>query len=170
MKKIILFATSFLSISNTSFANPACIVCTVAIGASLSVARKLGVDDNVIGLWLGAILALLGYWSIWWFNQKNWNFKGRNALLMGLSFSLVGGIYIKDLTYTPQVIAYILYLDPFLFSAFVGAFIYIFSQKFYSVLKQKNGGHAHFPFEKVALPLGLLALASVYITYFPLCS
>ena len=168
MKKTMLFSAALLGFSNVSFANPACIVCTVAIGATLSIARKLGVDDNVIGLWLGAILALLGYWTIWWFNKKNWRFKGRDTLLMAFSFSLVGGIYIKDLIYTPQVIAFIFYLDPFLFCATIGALIYIFSQKFYAFLKQKNGGHAHFPFEKVALPLGLLALASVYITHFPL--
>ena len=170
MKKITVFLTCLIGFSTTVFANPACIVCTVAIGTTLSIARKLGVDDNVIGLWLGAILVLFGYWSIWWFNKKNWHFYARDPLLMLASFSLIGGIYIKDLTYTPQVIAYVLYLDPFLFTGIIGAFIYIFSQKFYAFLKEKNGGHAHFPFEKVVLPLGLLVLTSIYITYFPICS
>ncbi|MFR8207173.1 MAG: hypothetical protein ACLU99_13395 [Alphaproteobacteria bacterium] len=71
-------------------ANPACVVCTVAIGASLEVARKLGVSDAVVGLWTGAVLALLGYWAILWFDRKGWNFYGRDFLLMALSLSTVG--------------------------------------------------------------------------------
>lgn len=35
-------------------------------------------------------------------------------------------------------------------------------------MKMKNGGHAHFPFEKVVLPLILLLLTSFYLTCFPI--
>ena len=35
-------------------------------------------------------------------------------------------------------------------------------------MKAKNGGHAHFPFEKVVLPVLALALLSVYFNYYPL--
>ena len=57
-------------------ANPACVVCTVAVGASLEIARRLGINDNVVGLWAGAMLAVLGYWTIAWFEKKNWRFAG----------------------------------------------------------------------------------------------
>ena len=36
-----------------AFANPACAVCTVAVGASLEIARRMGVDDGVVGVWMG---------------------------------------------------------------------------------------------------------------------
>ncbi len=150
-------------------ANPACMVCTVAIGSTLTIARKLGVDDSVVAIWLGGLLALLGYWSIVWFDKKQWHFAGRNYLLMLLSFSMIAGVYWTELTYTPQIIGNILYLDPFLFATAFGMLIYIFSQKFYQFLKRRNGGRAHFPFEKVVLPICLLGIASVYVSYFPLC-
>lgn len=54
-----------------SLANPACAVCTIAIGASLEIARNLGVEDAVVGLWAGALLTLLGYWTIVLFDKKN---------------------------------------------------------------------------------------------------
>lgn len=169
MKKTFLQSLLILLLATKeATANPACVVCTVAIGASLSVARELGIDDNIVGLWLGALLTLLGYWTIFWFNKKHWNFWGRDIFLLLLSFSLVGAIYIKDLVYTPRVIGWILYMDTFLFSAILGAFIFIFAEKLYDYLKQKNGGHAHFPFEKVVLPMALLGIASLYFTYFPL--
>ena len=35
-------------------------------------------------------------------------------------------------------------------------------------MKNKNGGHAHFPFEKAVFPVVLLFAASVILTYYPL--
>ncbi|MBP5352318.1 MAG: hypothetical protein J6Y91_00940, partial [Alphaproteobacteria bacterium] len=97
-----------------AYANPACAVCTVGVAVGLEVARNLGVDDAVIAIWAGALLALIGYWTILWFDKKGWNFAFRNPLLMALSLSMIAGVYIKDLTYTPQPIL-IFYMDPFLF-------------------------------------------------------
>ncbi len=165
MKKTLITIGILSSISKTALANPACIVCTVAIGTSLSIARKLGVNDNIIAIWLGAILALLGYWTILLFEKKKWNFIARDYILLLLSFSMIGAIYIKDLKYTPEVILKILYIDKFLFSAIIGWIIYVISQKLYQYMKVKNGGHAHFPFEKVVIPVLMLIITSIYFTY-----
>ena len=54
---ILMFVTAF---SFNAWANPACAVCTIAVGASLEIARHFGVDDSVVGVWGGAFLALLG--------------------------------------------------------------------------------------------------------------
>ena len=96
------FAVAFL-LTTKVWANPACAVCTVAVGASLEVARRYGVDDAVVGVWAGAMLALLGYWLILWFEKKNWNFAGRNLLLMTLSVASIGFMYI-EMPYAPKVI------------------------------------------------------------------
>lgn len=150
-----------------ALANPACAVCTIAVGASLGIARKLGFDDNIVGLWMGAFLTLVGYWAILWFDKKQWNFRGRNILLMLLSIASVGVVYLKTLVYQPQPILF-LYLDPFLFSVLLGATALFGSNKLYQWMKQRHGGHAHFPFEKVVLPVGILIILSVYLNYVPL--
>lgn len=67
------FFTLLLFLTGTAaeaLANPACIVCTVAIGASLEISRKLGISDDIVGLWTGALFSLLGYWTILWFEKK----------------------------------------------------------------------------------------------------
>lgn len=157
-----------LIISVPAFANPACAVCTVGVAVGLEVARNLGVDDGVIAVWAGALLALIGYWTILWFDKKGWNFKFRNSLLMILSLSMIFGVYIKDLQYTPKPIL-IFYMDPFLFCTICGALILIYSSVFYQWMKAKNGGHAHFPFEKVVLPIVALVIASVAVNYLQIC-
>lgn len=168
MKKFILFLSASFLLPLKALANPACAVCTVAIGASVGIARKLGIEDSIVGLWAGALLTLLGYWTIIFFDKRNWHFFGRNFLLMLISVGMIGFIYISEVSYQPRVIWQIFYLDPILFSAILGMFIYIYSQKFYQWMKMKNGGHAHFPFEKVVLPIGLLILTSFYLTCFPI--
>ena len=151
-----------------SFANPACAVCTVGVAVGLEVARNLGVNDGVIAIWGGALLTLFGYWTILWFDKKGWNFKFRNILLILLSFSMIFGVYIKDLAYTPKPIL-IFYLDPFLFCSIIGALILIYSSELYQWMKAKNGGHAHFPFEKVVLPILALSIASYIVDYIQIC-
>lgn len=148
--KLFLILTAILASSKAALANPACMVCTVAIGASLEIARALGISDKIVGLWAGAMFALLGYWLILWFDKKNWHFAGRDIILMLLSLSSIGFIYMGELNYLPKVIG-IFYIDSFLFAAILGALIYIYSQ-----------------IEKVVLPVVSLLAASFILTYYPL--
>lgn len=157
-----------LAYSVPVWANPACAVCTVGVVAGLEIARNLGVDDGVIAVWAGALLMLIGYWTILWFDKKHWNFPLRNPLLIILSLSMIGGIYIKDLVYTPKPIL-IFYLDPFLFCTLLGAGILTYSSIFYQWMKTQNGGHAHFPFEKVVVPILALSIAGYAINYLGIC-
>lgn len=156
-----------LALTASAWANPACAVCTVAVGASLEIARQLGVDDSVVGVWAGAMLAIIGFWTIRWFEKKGWNFKGRDWTLIIVSVAMIGFMYISEIKYTPQVIG-IFYLDPFLFSTVLGALVMVWSSDFYQWMKARNGGHAHFPFEKVAVPVVALLLVSAYFYYYPL--
>ena len=168
MSIIIALAIIFITSSN-AWANPACPICTVAVGASLEIARRLGVDDAVVGVWAGALLVMLGFWTIRWFDKKNWQFLGRDFWLISLSVAMIGFMYISELVYAPQPIL-VFYVDPFLFSTLLGAFIMYYSSEFYQWMKDKNGCHAHFTFEKVVLPVVALLLISVYFYYFPLVS
>jgi len=164
-----LFLLFSLLLVKSALANPACAVCTIAVGASLEVARRLGVDDSVVGVWAGAFLVLLGYWTIKWFDKKNWHFAYRDAIIIILSVAMIGFMYLGKLTYHSEVVGFIFYLDPFLYSVIVGAVVFILASNFYQWMKKKNGGHAHFPFEKVFVPVVALALASAYFYYFPIC-
>ena len=163
---ILLSLALLVLVSSKALANPACAVCTVAVGASLEIARRYGVDDAVVGVWAGAMLALLGYWLILWFEKKNWNFPLRNLILMAISIGSIGFMYF-EMPYSPKVIG-IFYLDVLLFSTLLGAFTFIYVSKFYQWMKARNNGHAHFPFEKVVLPVLALALLSLYFNYYPL--
>ncbi len=165
-----LYAALISLFSTKVLAGPACPVCTIAIGASLGIAQKLGVDDCVVGIWAGAMLAMIGYWMIRWFDKKGWTFKGYKQLLMVLSVSMIGFVYISELKYEPSIIWGIFFIDSFLFTTILGAVVLILGMHFYQWMKAKNGGHAHFPFEKVVVPVLAVLLTSVIIAYYPVCN
>ena len=73
------------------------------------------------------------------------------------------------MSYQPKVLLCVLYLDPFLFSFLVGALVFAYTSKLYQWMKARNGGHAHFPFEKVVLPVVALLALSTYFYYNPIC-
>lgn len=166
---LILAVLMLVAFSAKAMANPACAVCTIAVGASLEIARRFGVDDSVIGIWAGAFLTLVGFWTIKWFDKKGWNFKGRDFTIIAVSVAMIGFMYVSELPYDPKPILF-LYIDPFLFSTIIGALVLIWSSDFYQWMKAKNGGHAHFPFEKVVVPVAALALVSLYFNYYPICN
>jgi len=53
MKKILISFLSVLVIFNTNQVFAVCPVCTVAAGAGVGLSRWLGIDDIIIGLWVG---------------------------------------------------------------------------------------------------------------------
>lgn len=111
----------------------------MAVGASLEIARRMGVDDGVVGVWSGAFLLLLGYWTLKWMDKKGWNFPGRDFTILAASVAMIGFIYISHLVYTPKPILF-LYIDPFLFATICGALVLHYSSAFYQWMKRKNGG------------------------------
>ena len=166
---LILFILALCLISIEAYANPACAVCTVAVGASLEIARRRGVDDGVVGVWAGAFLILLGYWTLKWMDKKGWHFKGRDFIVLVSSVAMILFMYISQLVYTPKAIL-VFWLDPFLFATICGALVLHYSSEFYQWMKRHNGGHAHFPFEKVVVPVAALALTSWLFAYLQLCA
>ena len=158
MRKLLL---AMLALIPTSvMANPACPVCTIAVGAGLDIARRLGVPDSIVGLWAGALLTLLGYWMLKWMDKKNWHFRGRDTIVIVLSVAMIGFVYLGTVRYNPVSICGAFVMDPVLFGTICGALIFVGMGKLYQWMKNKNGGHAHFPFEKVVLPVVALVLAS----------
>ena len=169
MKYILIALGAIATTIKGAIANPACAVCTVAVGASLEIARRMGVDDGVVGVWAGAFLMLLGYWTLKWMDKRNWNFKGRDFVILSTSVLMIMFVYISELVYTPKAIL-VFWIDPFLFATICGALVLHFSSEFYQWMKRKNGGHAHFPFEKVVVPVVALCLTAKLFSYIGLCA
>ena len=161
MRKLFTVLSAFVAALaiKPAFANPACAVCTVAVGATLGISRELGIDDTVVGVWLGAFLSLMIVWTIVFCKKRNWRFHGMFWVILLATFSLIIPIY--TFGYMDWNSRTIFGVDAFLVSILAGAIIIPIADKLYLFMKKKNGGHAHFPFEKVVVPVLLLALVSL---------
>ena len=136
-----------------------CQVCTVAIIGGLGISRWLCVDDTISGVWIGALLVIAIYYT-------NIFLRSRKIVFFGSDFLVALAYYLLTLIplYLVDIIGHpsnrILGIDKLFFGIFFGDIIFITSVKLYLILKKKNGGHAHFPMEKVVIPILSLAIAS----------
>ena len=136
-----------------------CPVCTVAVIGGIGLSRWLGVDDAITGLWIGAALMSMSLWAINWLDSKKIKFYGRKILVFLVIYvSVIWPLYGLNIMGHPINVLW--GIDKLLLGMTLGSLIFITFALLYLFLKKKNGGHAHFPFEKIVLVLIPLLIAS----------
>lgn len=166
MKKILF--TILLSVITISAANAVCPVCTVAVGAGLEGARLLGVDDVITGIWAGALILSMFFWTVGWLKKRNVkNLFLQIILPFIFYYALLTGVYLlPDITFGERTMFGI---DKFLLGVIVGTISFYFGARWYKKIKRENGGHAKFAFQKVIVPIFFLLVATAIfaaIVYF----
>jgi hypothetical protein len=165
MKKTILFIFSFLSLA--LLAQPAlavCPVCTVAVVAGVGLSRWLGIDDTVTGIWIGGLTVSIIAWTLNWLSQKQYNFFGRQTFtILGWYAIIVLPLAWMDILGHP--LNKLWGIDKLVLGIMIGSLSFFAGDKFCCWLKKRNDGKAHFPFQKVAIPVLFLIITS-FIFYF----
>lgn len=164
MKKTAII--SVISLLFVSFkAQAVCPVCTVAAGAGLGFARWLGIDDSVTGLWIGALLMSITGWTINWLSDKKWTFP----FMETTSFVLWYGLTLIPLWLAGMLGAegnQLWGVDKVLLGVSIGTIAFLIGMHLDSYLRTlKLDRKAHFPFQKVVLPLSMLIVATL-VFYF----
>lgn len=157
MKKFLF--SILLSIIAIASAHAVCPVCTVAVGAGLEGARLLGVDDVITGIWAGALMLSLFFWTVGWLQKRNikslfWQIIAPFILY----YALLAGVYLlPGINFGEQKMFGI---DKFLLGVIVGTISFYFGARWYKKIKRENGGHAKFAFQKVVVPICFLLIAT----------
>ena len=143
-----------------------CPVCTIAVGAGLGLSRWMGISDAVTGLWIGGLLVSLSVWTLTWLDKKNIKFRFR-AFVVTASYYLltIFPLYYAKIIASPLNFICSCLKDKLLIGIITGSAAFYFGATLYDYLKEKNNGHAHFPFEKVVMPIAPLVILSI-IFYF----
>lgn len=162
MKKALLVLVSLLLISFKSYA--ICPLCTIAVAAGVGLSRYLGIDDTISGLWIGGLTISLILWNIDFFERKNIKFIGRNFLTAIVWYLIVVvPLYFMDVLGHP--LNQLWGIDKLFLGITIGSVAFLFGALSYFQMKKRHGGHAYFPFQKVAQPVGILIILSI-IFYF----
>lgn len=166
MKKIFYFFTTafFFVFANT--ARAMCPICTVAVGAGIGLSRWLGIDDAITGLWVGGLTVSMITWTLNWLNGRNYNFRYKKIIvIVGYYLLIVVPLYFMGLLANPVNSIFGGWLDKMLLGTILGSLGFWFAANLHENLKKRNGDKSYFPFQKVAVPVGLLLLLSL-IFYF----
>lgn len=157
--KLLFLGFIFLGFFVAGFVKAVCPVCIVAIGAGLGLSRWLGVDDVVSSIWIGALLASIILWTLYWLRKKNWNFA-YDKIIISLAYYLLTFVplYLSGIVGHP--LNKIFGIDKIIFGTAVGTVIFLLSSTLHQYLKQKNNGKSFFPYQKVVLPVVVLILTS----------
>jgi hypothetical protein len=139
-----------------------CPVCTVAVATGVGLSRWLGVDDSISGLWVGDFSMALALWAYDWLAAREVAGTMVALLVTIVSFGLsLLGLYFGDALGNPDNALW--GVDKLLLGMAVGGLSFFAGARIYGAVKTARGGHAHFPFEKVVLPIApLLILSGVF--------
>lgn len=164
MKKnqYIFFAFLIFAFVDVQKAQAVCPVCVVAVSSGIGLSRWLGIDDSVTGLWIGGLTVSLISWTLDYLRRRNINFRFRNAVVTLSYFVLIFvSMYFTNLISNPVHTICSCVTDRLFVGMVVGSFGLWSGAVWYEFLKEKNGGHAHFPFQKVVMPVASLIIMSI---------
>ncbi len=165
MKKVsIIIATCFLGLFYSIQSFAICPLCTIAVAAGVGLSRWLGIDDTITGLWIGGLTISMIWWTIDWFNRKNFRFIGRNILTtLAYYLMIVVPLYYYDVLGHPLNILW--GVDKLFLGISLGSIFFFVGAVWYFHIKKNHDGHAYFPFQKVVMPVAPLIIMSV-VFYF----
>lgn len=151
---------SLLSVLSVPHAFAMCPICTLTVGAGLGLARYLKVDDLVTGLWIGGFIVSSTGWLINVLNRRNIRFPGRIILITIVSYALfLIPFYTTGLIGQPfNTIGGI---DRLLLGIIAGSIVFFAAALWYKSIKRRNGEHAFFHFQHIAMEVGSLIVMSI---------
>jgi hypothetical protein len=149
MKKLFALA---LALALAAPAAAVCPVCTIAVGAGLEGARWLGVDDVITGIWAGALMLSMIFWTANYMNKKGVQNGYWYLLMIVVYYALLASVWLLP---SVQFGAETLWgIDKFLLGIIFGTIAFYIGANWHNNIKRKNGGKSWFPMQKVVWPLG----------------
>lgn len=162
-----LLTIAFLFLLPLAAARAVCPICTVVVCASVGLSRWLGVDDTITGLWIGGLAVSLIIWTVNWLNKKNIRFMGRKPLtVLGYYLLIIWPLYHYNMIGHP--LNKLWGVDKLLLGIIIGTIGFAAGVIFNEYLKNKNHGRVYFPFQKIVIPIGALAILS--LAFYLICA
>jgi hypothetical protein len=132
-----------------------CPVCIVTIGGGMFLAKKLGIDDFLVSIWISALNTAISFWLASKFSGSASG--GKYKLLKNPWFlSLIMlGLTLFYFQFTNQIghaSNRLLGIDKIIFGQTLGMLVMFLGNFIYGFTKYKNGGKTLFPYAKVAFP------------------
>jgi hypothetical protein len=138
-----------------------CPVCIVTIGGGMLIAKKLGVDDLLVSIWISALDTAISFWLATKFKQKIL----RNPWLLSLTMLGLALFYFRFTNQIGHPLNKLFGVDKIVFGQTLGLMAVFIGNFIYGFLKYKNNGKAIFPYSKVVFPVGLVLIVTLIFKF-----
>jgi len=174
-KKILLFifAPIFALIILSQPVLAHCPLCTIAAGAGIGVVRSIGLDESIVGLFLGAFIASMGFWFNNLLKKRKIKipFQGFLVVFASFLFTIIplylAGIIrnfevVKSLPELSMFGLGVFGIDKLLFGTIIGVVFVGLSFNFSNYVKKKKG-KVIFPYQGIIfMIITLIILSEVF--------
>lgn len=151
--------TSFLSPVSAS---AQCPICVVTVGGGMLIAKKLGVDDFLVSIWISALNTALSFWIAGGMRDKSLRPKFlHNPWIFSVLMLILTLAYFQFTDQIGHISNKLLGMDKIVFGQVLGMLVMFVGNFIYGYTKYKNGNKALFPYSKVVFPVGLVLLVTL---------
>ena len=152
---VILLSTFYFLLSTATWAQ--CPVCIVTVGGGMYLAKKLGIDDFLVSLWISGLNTAISFWAATKIKHRLFGSPIVLSIIM-LSLTLVYFIFTDQ---TGGVTNKIIGLDKIIFGQILGMFIWFLGIFVDRKSRTLNGGKILFPYQKVVFPISILLIFTI---------
>ncbi|OGM04977.1 hypothetical protein A2715_00655 [Candidatus Woesebacteria bacterium RIFCSPHIGHO2_01_FULL_39_32] len=155
-----LFTILILLFTTAGIVSAHCPLCVAGAGAGLTLSRILGIDDSITGIWLGAFIGALSFWSQKSLGQRNKLFFSRWVGF--LIYTVFIGSTIWSFYKFNLVVKHgeIFGIHKLIFGMVLGGALFYLVDLVNAVIKRKNG-KSLFPYQSMIFSLGSVIIASL---------
>jgi len=145
---------------NASIAHAFCPICTIAVGGTLVLLERFGVDNTVSGLWIGALSLSMIYWTNDWLKARRYYTK-LIGLLVHLFYygSIIIPLWMTGIIGQPE--KRIWGIDKVIVGMALGSILFFGGVWLADVIKKNNNNKVYFPFQKIVISLVPLIILSI---------
>lgn len=151
----------------TRTASAMCPLCTAGAAVGLAIARYYGVDDLVVGLWLGALAVSTALWVNNMVKKKVKRnivpFQGVLIVVTVIASTIVPFYSAGFFNGMPRMVDTIFGINRLVVGTIIGGFIMFIGAPLSNFIKRKR--QAAFPLQTIILTLALLIALSILFWY-----
>lgn len=138
-----------------------CPVCIVTVGGGMLLAKKLGIDDFLISIWISGLNTAISFWLA---SKLKIKFL-KNPVILSLILLLLTLFYFQFTNQIGAITNKLLNIDKIILGQILGLlimFLGIFIDKFTRI---KNNGKILFPYQKVIFPVACLIISTLIFKF-----
>jgi len=148
-----------------TIAQAVCPVCTVAVVGGLGLARFVGVDDTISGIWIGGIILSTSFWFVDWAYKKFKKVEKINNNLFTISTAILMYGFVLIPMYLGKIIGHpfntLWGVDKLVLGTSLGSLAFLLGIFVDKRIRKINNDKVFFHFQKVVFPVAALILSSV---------